>query len=109
LAAVLSSGAYVYDNGGIPSLLFGRALVGQVNGLRIQIFPREHAPAHFHVSGPDVDASFQIEDGAFLQGTISAKDAALVRYWYRDAMPRLIEVWNATRPSNCKVGKLPAP
>jgi hypothetical protein len=88
-------------------LLSIRALVGYVNGLRIEIHPNEHPPAHFHVRSGEIDASFAIEDGRFLKGTIGAREQDLVKFWYRYSRPKLVQAWNETRPSDCPVGPIP--
>jgi hypothetical protein len=106
LASFLDSGAYVYSDEGAPVLLFGRQLVDRIRGLRIEIFPREHAPPHFHVKGGDIDAAFALSDCSLLYGTISRRDEDLVRFWYARARGRLVDVWNATRPSDCPVGRV---
>jgi hypothetical protein len=108
LASFLDSGAYVYSDEGAPVLLFGRQLVDRIRGLRIEIFPREHAPPHFHVKGGDIDAAFALSDCSLLYGTISRRDEDLVRFWYARARGRLVDVWNATRPSDCPVGRVDA-
>jgi hypothetical protein len=108
LAAFLDSGAYVFFDAGTPVLLFGRQLVDRIRGLRIEIFPREHAPPHFHVKGGDIDAVFALSNCSLLYGTISRRDEDLVRFWYARAKERLVEVWNATRPSDCPVGPIDA-
>ena len=83
-----------------------RALVGYTNGLKIEIHPNEHPPAHFHVRGGDVDASFAIEDCQLLKGVISSREQDLVLFWYKYSRQKLIQVWNETRPSNCQVGPI---
>jgi hypothetical protein len=67
---------------------------------------REHAPPHFHVTAPGIDASFTIEDCALLRGTISGHDRQLVEYWHKTGRPLLIRRWNETRQSNCPVGPI---
>lgn len=108
LALLLGSGAYVFLDDGRPMLLLGRQLVDRVHGLRIEIFSREHAPPHFHVASGDIDAIFAISDCALLRGTIDRKSEELVRFWYSKTRERLVEVWNATRPSDCPVGRVDA-
>ena len=103
LAGFLASGCDVWNDG---ELVFGRQLVGRIDGLKIEIFPNEHAPPHFHVHAPRIDASFRIEDGTLLQGTVRGKDRRLIEYWYVRAKPKLVEVWNSTRPSDCLVGPI---
>jgi Domain of unknown function (DUF4160) len=89
LASFLDSGAYIQFDDGVRVLLFGRQLVERIRGMRIEIFPREHAPPHFHVKGGDVDAAFTLSDCTFLHGTISRRDEDLVRFWYAKAGERL--------------------
>jgi hypothetical protein len=85
-------------------LLSYRALVGYANGLRIEIHPNEHAPAHFHVRAQDIDASFSIEECLLLEGRIGSREQDLVRFWYKHSRQRLVQIWNETRPSDCPVG-----
>lgn len=47
-------------------MTFGRVLVAHLDGLRIQIHPREHAPPHFHVVADGINARFAIETGKYL-------------------------------------------
>lgn len=78
-------------------LIFGRALVAKVGRLSIQIFPEDHAPAHFHViSGREVSAKFRLDNGAFISGTIDQRDLRKVRCWFErlGAREKLNEVWN---------------
>lgn len=63
LESLLRGGVYIFEQDGRRFPIFGKALVGKINGLRIEIFPREHAPPYFHVRGPDIDASFRIDTG----------------------------------------------
>ncbi len=88
-------------------LLTIRALVGYANGLKIEVYPNEHPPAHFHVRGGDVNASFSIENCRLLGGNTNGREHDLVLFWYKDARPQLIRKWNQTRPANCPVGPIP--
>lgn len=81
-------------------------LVAQVNGLRFEIFSREHAPPHFHVRGADVDAEFSIINGELLKGNIDNRKRSLVKWWHERSRDKLIQSWNETRPSNCPVGPI---
>jgi hypothetical protein len=103
LERLLSLGVVV-DEGG--RLKFIRALVDRVEGLRIVIWPRDHAPPHFHVEAPGVSAAFTISDCSPLSGRLSKQQEALVRYWYLDARPKLVEHWNRLRPSDCPAGPI---
>ena len=83
-----------------------RALVGNANGLKIEIYPREHPPAHFHVRSVGVNATFTVEDCKYLEGKISRREQDLVEFWYKHSRPLLIKKWNELRPSDCQVGPI---
>ncbi|MEI8390243.1 MAG: DUF4160 domain-containing protein [bacterium] len=72
--------------------------------LKIEVYPKEHAPAHFHVKYNDINASFEIESCKLVAGSISNKDHCIVKDWHRLMKSHLIDVWNNTRPTNCPVG-----
>jgi hypothetical protein len=103
LAGLLSGG---YAVGSDDRLLSTRQLVERLANLRIEIYPTEHAPPHFHLRGPGLNASFAIEDCRHLAGEIDGREAALVRHWHRAARTKLVKVWNATRPTDCPVGPI---
>ncbi len=103
LAGLLGSGCYVWPDG---RLVAAKQLVEKIGNLRIVIYPREHAPPHFHVRADKIDASFAIEDCKHLAGNIPKKEERLVQYWYARCGDRLIEIWNRTRPTNCVVGPI---
>jgi len=80
--------------------------VDRILNLRIEIRLNEHSPPHFHVCGDGIDASFSIEDGSLIAGHLRPKHNSLVRSWYKRSKPKLIEVWNSTRPGDCSVGPI---
>jgi Domain of unknown function (DUF4160) len=107
LEALLNSGCVIrIDESGEQRLLYTRALVDNVNGLKIQIFADEHAPPHFHVTAPDIDAAFTIADCKLLRGQIDSKTQKLIIYWHKKSHEKLNEIWNRTRPSDCPVGPI---
>lgn len=101
LAQLLSSGVAVWDDGSLYSI---RQLVAKVNGLKIEVFAREHPPPHFHISGGGIDATFSLTTCELLQGKISGREAALVKWWYDRSRSNLISAWNQSRPTDCPVG-----
>ncbi|WP_257308929.1 hypothetical protein [Geothrix fuzhouensis] len=108
LATVLNSGVCVFFEGAEPLLLSGRPLVGSLRGLRIELGPEGRAPSRFHVLGPGVDASFATTDGAFLAGEANRRRIDLIRYWYHNAKPYLLRVWNATHTPVRSAGPIDA-
>lgn len=105
LDSLLHGHCYVLEEDGGPILVEQRKLVEVVRGLKIKIYPNEHTPPHFHVKSATVDASFRIEYCNKLVGSISRKDELAIRFWWQKAKPKLIAVWNNTRPSDCVVGE----
>ncbi|MEW6466582.1 MAG: DUF4160 domain-containing protein [Pseudomonadota bacterium] len=101
LEGLLSGGFSISQEG---DLCLTRGLVERVHGLRIEIYPNEHPPPHFHVRAPGLSATFAITDGAHLCGSIRPDQLRLVHWWYRRSRPLLVRTWNATRPSDCTVG-----
>ncbi len=108
LAAVLSSDIYVFFDGAETLLLSGRAPAGSIHGLRIELGPEDRAPLRFHVLGPGVDASFATVDGTFLVGEANRRRIDLIRYWYHNAKPYLMRVWNATHSAKGPAGPIDA-
>ena len=78
--------------------------VGSLNGLKIEIFSREHPPPHFRVSYAGETANFAIKDCTQLNGGLR-KWRRNIRKWHAEYKKDLIEAWNRTRPSDCPVGK----
>lgn len=104
LAFLMSSGAYIFHEDGESFPIFGRALVERIGALKIEIYPKEHAPPHFHVKGPDVDATFHLTTGRYIDGRIDGRSRDVIEYWFGRARLKLIGVWNKTRPDDCPVG-----
>jgi hypothetical protein len=103
LSELLSGGYAVWTDGTLYNI---RQLVARVYGLQIHVYANDHSPPHFHVIRPDIDASFRIDNGAFLKGSIDGREQRLVQWWYERSRDLLVETWNATRPSDCPVGPI---
>ena len=88
------------------TLHYARALVAVVEGLRIEVRIREHVPPHFHVIAHQVNASFAIDDCAFLQGDLPPGALQMIERWHKGARPLLVRRWNAMRPTDCPVGPI---
>jgi hypothetical protein len=73
-------------------------LVANLNGLRIQIFSREHPPPHFRVTYAGETADFSISDEAKLVGGLSSWERT-IRSWHGANKERLIEVWRSDAPA----------
>lgn len=79
-------------------------LVANLNGLKIEIFSKEHPPPHFRVLYAGETANFAISDCSKLNGDLK-KWEKNIKQWHSNNKQTLIDVWNKTRPSNCPVGE----
>lgn len=94
---------------GNNAIAYPKKLVEIINKkLEISVRVREHAPPHFHIKAPDVDACFAIEDCRYLKGNICPQKRKIVEYWflYCKGREKLVEEWNKTRPGDCPVGEI---
>jgi len=104
LEAILHNPCNVWEDDGESFLIEIKQLVAKVNGLKIEVYPNEHPPPHFHVKSPNVNASFDIENCLLLEGNVDTRDEKKIQFWHKQAKPLLINTWNSTRPTNCSVG-----
>ncbi len=79
-------------------------LVANLNGLKIEIFSREHPPPHFRINYAGETANYSIKDCTQLNGSLK-KWYRNIRDWHSQNKNLLIETWNKTRPSDCPVGQ----
>ena len=105
LEAILHGPCSIFMRDGESLLSQGKQLVERLSGLKIEVYPDEHPPPHFHVISRDVNASFAIEDCRLLMGHATPEALQKIKHWHKYSKPKLVEVWNATRPTNCTVGR----
>jgi hypothetical protein len=103
LEKLLSENFSIWTDG---SLYSTRQLVERIDGLRIEVFSREHAPPHFHISGGGINAEFTIAECKLLKGKIGKREKDIVKWWYKRSKPIIILAWNEARPSDCPIGKI---
>ena len=104
LEAILHNPCNIWEENGETFLIEIRQLVARLNGLKIEIYPNEHPPPHFHVRSPKVNASFDIANCDLIEGHVDSGDVKKIKYWHKHAKPLLIEIWDSTRPTHCTVG-----
>ena len=104
LEAILHNPCSVWEEDGEITLIEIKQLVERLNGLKIENYPNEHPPPHFHVKSPNLNASFCIENCKILEGRVETKDRKKIELWHQHAKPLLIERWDSTRPTECTVG-----
>lgn len=89
-------------------VIIQKHLVARFPMYKIEIRGREHPPPHFHLNGPDLSASFAIEDLEPQSGEIGKRHRKILERWYHKdgGREKLINVWNETRPEDCPVGPI---
>jgi hypothetical protein len=103
LQRFLNSGCSFWTDG---RLIFTKQLVDRINNLKIEIYSNEHGIPHFHVNSNEINAVFSIKDCSLIKGSINRNELKLIQYWFDICKPKLIEIWNKTRPGDCKVGHI---
>lgn len=105
LAAEFAQGPVLGDRG---ERLLTERTVGFIEGLKVEIFSKEHAPPHFRVKYGSDQANFQIDNCAKLNGGLE-RWLRTIQHWHSKHKAKLIEVWNQSRPSDCPVGEYREP
>lgn len=104
LEAILHGPCHILVRDNELILLQGKQLIERLAGLKVEIYPDEHAPPHFHIKSPEINASFAIEDCCLLDGNAPRGALDKIKYWHKHSKKKLIEAWNSTRPTYCQVG-----
>ena len=81
------------------------ATVADLNGMRIEIFAREHPPAHFRVRYQGKSADFDICTGKPITPGLERWHRN-IQQWHAGNRQKLIDKWNASRPTDCPVGRV---
>ena len=81
-----------------------RMMVGQIGGLKVEIFANEHPPPHFRVVYQGRSNDFSIADCEPMHGHGLKGYWRRIRKWHCDHKNDLINAWDTRRPSNCPVG-----
>jgi len=101
-------GEFITTPEGQKAFAYPKGTVAQLDKkIRVVVRSREHAPPHFHIESPNIDAAFRIDSCERLEGRISSKDMEIVRYWFFqcDGREKLVCEWDKMRPGNCPAGK----
>jgi hypothetical protein len=68
--------------------------VHTLNNAKVYVHARgEHPRPHFHLTGPNSDASIDIRTLAVVKGQASRTDLAEAREWAKDNQDYLLEKW----------------
>lgn len=79
-------------------------------GLRVEVYPDEEPPPHFHVvqgkGQGEHRPKFSIADGSHLGGKGLEKFHGNIKKWAIKNYEELVRAWNETRPDDCPVGPI---
>lgn len=84
--------------------LFEEELFDRINGLKIELFSKEHPPPHFRVCFQNECNNFSIKDCTPLNGKTLSRYFRNIKKWHNKNKDQLIDFWNKTRPTDCPVG-----
>ena len=80
--------------------------VAIVAGVKIQFYPDEHPPPHFHARIAEFIAQVRIEPAEVLQGSLPPNKTSDVLDWARQHRDELMQAWNEMAAGR-KPGKIP--
>ena len=101
LASDFQQGQIIDENG---RRFLTEQIVANIDGLKIEIFSKEHPPPHFRVLYAGDTANFSIKDCEKLNGGLTRWERN-IRNWHASHKDELIDTWNRVRPSDCPVGQ----
>ena len=105
LAESIRQGQIIEIRDGKPIRFLTEETVARVNGLKLEVFSDEHPPPHFRVKYQSSTANYKIADCSRINGRGEVlKYEKNIRLWWEENKPKLIEIWNQSRPSDCPVG-----
>ncbi|HEB79803.1 MAG TPA: DUF4160 domain-containing protein [Rhodospirillales bacterium] len=65
----------------------------KIDNFKIQMFPKDHTPPHYHVYGPGFKVSLAIEDNRVLSGKASARVIRKAAEWADAIRGTLENLW----------------
>jgi hypothetical protein len=77
--------------------------IDTIQNLKIEIYPNDHLPAHFHVVCEKFDARFEIDDiklNSMKRGEIDSKSKQIIIKWAQKRQMFLRREWDAMRPTS---------
>lgn len=61
--------------------------------LSIWVYPKDHAPPHFHHIGADTDAMIDLHDFQMMEGSYKRRDLRTALEWATDHVDELWQAW----------------
>lgn len=79
--------------------------VAIIDGMKIQFFPNEHPPPHFHVVYAEYRALIRIDTIALWQGSLPRNKLRVVLAWAEPRQALLLATWKAA-VANEEIGRI---
>jgi len=70
-------------------------VVAIVDGVKIEFYPDEHSPPHFHARYPEFVAQIEIRTSRVLRGSLPAAKLSRVLSWAARHQSGLMNAWSA--------------
>jgi hypothetical protein len=80
-------------------------IIAIIDGMKIQVFPNEHPPAHFHVIFAEYRALIRIDTMSLWKGSLPRNKLRVVLAWARPRQLLLLAAWK-TAIANEEVGRI---
>ena len=73
-----------------------KEFLGNIRNLKIEMYPNDHNPPHFHVKTKceTINAKFKLEDCSLISGRINKKDYKRIQAFYEKMHDELWKYWN---------------
>jgi hypothetical protein len=78
-----------------------------IDGVRIMIFAKDHAPPHFHAKFPEHEALISIATGDIREGSLPTAKLRAVRDWFTPRQLQVAYVWKEIRAHRYRGGLIP--
>jgi hypothetical protein len=65
-------------------------LIEYLQGLRIEIYSREHLPAHIHVKYGEKEALIEVRSSKILMGNIPSRKLKIIEVWLNEGKRRAL-------------------
>jgi len=80
-------------------------IVAIIDGMKVQFFPNEHPPPHFHVAFAEYRALIRIDTMSVWKGTLPRNKLKVLLAWAEPRQSILLATWNAAI-ANEEIGRI---
>ncbi len=75
--------------------------------MKIEIYPNDHNPPHFHVKSNDqsINATFRLDNGELIKGTLGRRDKERIVAFFIDPKTQLMmrTMWNKSKDERKRI------